>query len=113
MVVPDGLGPLTAERLRGSRGNHAQWRGPAMAATRDLIERLPPLLPNVQEAEFVARSARAGEPGLALGELGAALTDERASLSSADRDQLRVLLDRYGEPTEDVDRLNIAEPSDR
>lgn len=86
-------------------------RQAAMAATRDLIERLAPLIPNEQEAAFIARSARAGEPGVALGELAAALADEQTSVSSADRDRLRVLLGRYGEPTEDVDRLNVADAS--
>lgn len=88
-------------------------RREAMAATKDLIERLAPLLPDEQEAGFIARSARAGEPGVALGELTAALADERSSVSPADRDRLRVLLGRYGEPTGDVDRLNVADPGGR
>ncbi len=82
-------------------------RQEAMAATKDLIERLAPLLPNEEEAEFIARSAQAGEPGVALGELTAALVDERTPVSSADRDRLRTLLARYGEPTEDAERLNV------
>lgn len=82
-------------------------RQEAMAATKDLIERLAPLLPNEEEAEFITSAAWAGEPGVALGELAAALADERTPISSADQDQLRTLLARYGEPTEDIERLNI------
>lgn len=88
-------------------------RQEAMAVTKDLVERLAPLLPNEQEAAFIARSAQAGEPGVALGELTAALADERTSVSAADRDRLRALLARYGEPTEDADRLNVADTAGR
>lgn len=83
-------------------------RNEATRATKDLVERLTPKLPDRDEAAFIERSARAGEPGVALAELVAILVDERIAVAALDKDLLRSLLARYREGAEDVDRLSVA-----
>ena len=77
------------------------------AATKDLIDRLAHQVPDKGEADFVRRSAWAGEPALALMELTAILADEQTPVTAEDREALRRLLVNLGESTEDVDRLHV------
>jgi len=74
---------------------------------QDGYRRLLPKVSGEREAAFIFRRAHAGEPGVALTELAAILTEDQTSVTEADRDDLRRLLADLGEPVSNADRLNV------
>ncbi|MGH8793206.1 MAG: hypothetical protein ACRDXX_11230 [Stackebrandtia sp.] len=74
----------------------------------EIVDRLAPKA-SPQTERFVREEVDAGEPGVAVAELTAALANQSVPVTPADRDNLRLLLAELGESTEDVERLNVVE----
>lgn len=72
-----------------------------------VIDRLAPEIAEGR-ARSIRRSAGAGSWGVAISELVAVLAHEHTPVTPEDREALLRLLERLGEPVEDIDQLNVA-----
>ena len=72
-----------------------------------VIDRLAPEIAEGR-AQLIRESAGAGAWEVAIPELVAVLAHEHTPVTPEDRETLLRLLERLGEPTEDIDQLNVA-----
>ncbi|MEV0649082.1 DUF6189 family protein [Phytomonospora sp. NPDC050363] len=90
--------PFTPEQLADMRET--------ATGTRSVVERLAPRI-GEHEADYLRGAAIAGEWRLAVTDLIGYLARDEIPVSAVDRDDLRKLLTRFGEPHDELDRLIV------
>lgn len=77
--------------------------------TKSVADRLTPKIADQlpEQARFIREDLDEAEWENALSNLIACLVQQQTTISAADREDLSRLMEKLGEPTEDIDRLTV------